>query len=53
MTRHLDTIKFESRREVETLMDVISKYVEQTPEAKKNDTLRQFYDLLDIIDLEW
>lgn len=50
---YLDSIKFESRRELEELMDVIEKYVQQNPKEKDNETLEIFYRLLDSIHMSW
>lgn len=47
MTRELASIEFESRAEVRELMRVINEYV------KQNATLERFFDLLDIMDMEW
>ena len=34
----MDKIQFESRREIETIMNAISKYVEQNSEENENET---------------
>lgn len=53
MQRNMDTIQFESRREIENLMEVIDKYVSQNPAEKNNKTLERFSDLLDVMHMEW
>lgn len=53
MKRNMDTIQFEHRKEVEEIINVISKYVKQNPEEKNNETLKKLYSLLDIMDMEW
>lgn len=53
MTRELASIEFESRAEVRELMRVIDEYVKQNPKEKENATLERFFDLLDIMDMEW
>lgn len=53
MTKYMDTIKFESRTELEELMIVIDKYVKQNPKEKQNKTLKRFFDLLDVMHMEW
>lgn len=53
MKKNMDTIQFESRREIQTLMEVIDKYVKQNPKEKENKTLERFFDLLDVMDMEW
>lgn len=49
----MNKIQFESRSEIIELMNVISKYVGQNPKEKKNKALERFYDLLDMMDMEW
>lgn len=53
MKRDMDTIKFDERYEVEELINVIAKYVNQNPSEKENKTLKRFYDLLDVMEMEW
>lgn len=53
MKKNLDTIQFESRAEIRELMKVIDKYVKQNPAEKNNKTLEQFFDLIDVMDMEW
>lgn len=53
MQRSLDTVQFESRAEVEEIMNAIAKYVEANPKEKENKVLKQFYNYLDIMDMEW
>ena len=45
--------QFEYRYEVQELMKVIDKYVKQNPAEKENKTLERFFDLLDVMDMEW
>ena len=53
MNRNMDTIQFESRTEIRELMNVIDKYIKQNSKEKKNKTLEQFFDLLDVMEMEW
>lgn len=53
MKKSLDTIKFESRSELEELMKAINKYIKQNPSEKDNRTLERLYDLLDTMHMEW
>lgn len=53
MQRNMDTIQFESRNEINELMKVIDKYVKQNPKEKQNKILERFFDLLDVMDMEW
>ena len=50
MKKEMDKIQFEYRYE---LMKVIDKYVKQNPAEKENKTLERFFDLLDVMDMEW
>ena len=51
--KEMDKIQFEYRYEVQELMKVIDKYVKQNPSEKENKTLERFFDLLDVMDMEW
>lgn len=53
MKRNMGTIQFESRTEIHELMEVINKYVKQNPTERKNTTLKRFFDLLDVMEMEW
>lgn len=53
MKRNMDTIQFEYRDEIQELMEVIDKYVKQNPSEKENKTLERFFNLLDVMDMEW
>ena len=53
MQKNLDTIQFEYRYEIQEIMKMIDKYIKQNPEEKKNKTLERFFDLLDVMDMEW
>lgn len=53
MKKDMDCIQFESRREIEEIMQVIDKYVKQNPAEKNNKTLELFFNLLDVMHMEW
>lgn len=53
MIRELASIEFEYRAEVQELMRVIDVYIKQNPKEKENKTLERFFDLLDVMDMEW
>lgn len=53
MKKDMDCIQFESRREIEEIMQVIDKYVKQNPAEKNNKTLERFFNLLDVMHMEW
>lgn len=53
MQKILDKIQFEYRSEIQELINVIEKYVDAYPKEKDNNTVKEFYDLLDAMDMEW
>lgn len=53
MKLDMDTIQFEYRAEVQELMNVVGKYVSEHPEEKNNQTLKEFYEKLDVMDMSW
>lgn len=53
MKKEMDKIQFDSQVELQELMKVIDKYVKQNPKEKQNEILERFFDLLDIMDMEW
>lgn len=53
MKQNQDTIQFESRREIEKIQVMIAKYVEQNPEEKKNETIKELYQKLEVMHMAW
>lgn len=53
MKRIMDEIQFESQTEVGEIMHVLEKYVEAYPKEKDNETIKELYDLLNIMEMEW
>ena len=53
MKKDMDKIQCAYRYEVQELMKVIDKYVKQNTAEKENKTLERFFDLLDVMDMEW
>lgn len=53
MKKNMDTIQFESRAEIRELMKMINRYLKQNPAEKGNNTLERFFNLLDVIEMEW
>ena len=53
MKLNMDTIQFESHSEVEKMIEVIEKYVDAYPREKDNSTVKEFYNLLDVMDISW
>jgi hypothetical protein len=46
-------IEFESKTEVENIMQAIEKYMQQNPEEKENSDLKQLYEYLDVMHMCW
>lgn len=53
MKRDCASIEFESRREVEILMQMVEQYAKDHPSEKEMETVKEFYSHLDIIDMCW
>ena len=53
MKKNMDTIQFESRAELGELLNMIDKYVKAFPKEKENQTLKEFYNLIDAMEMEW
>lgn len=51
MQKSLDKIQFESRGEIQEIMQVIEQYRKDHPE--ENRVLTRFYNLLDVMEMEW
>lgn len=53
MKQDMDKIQFESRAEIGELIRVVEKYVDTYPKEKDNKTLKEFYNLLDVMEMGW
>lgn len=53
MKKDMDAIQFESRAEVGKLIRVLEKYVDAYPKEKDNQTVKELYNLLDVMEMEW
>lgn len=53
MKKNMDKIQFESRTEIADIMKVIDKYIKQNPLETQNKTAEKFFDLLDVMLMEW
>lgn len=53
MKKDMDKIQFESRREVGEMLRVLEKYVDAYPKEKDNRTVKELYNLLDVMEMEW
>ena len=51
--KNMDSIQFESRTEIVDLMKVIDKYIKQNPAETQNKTAERFFDLMDVMLMEW
>ena len=50
MKRNSDTIQFEYRSEIRSIMSALEETLKKDPE---NQDIKRLYDLLDIMDMEW
>lgn len=53
MKKNMDSIQFESRAEVGEIIRVLEKYVDAYPKEKDNKTVKEMYNLLDVMEMEW
>ena len=53
MKKNMDTIQFEYKWEIQEMLQIIEKYVDAYPREKGNKTLKEFYDLRDVMDMTW
>ena len=53
MKKELDKIQFESRAEVGEIIKVLEKYVDAYPKEKDNRIVKELYNLLDVMEMEW
>lgn len=49
----MDKVQFEYRAEVQEMMRVLEKYVDAYPKEKDNQTVKEFYNLLDAMNMGW
>lgn len=53
MRKSNDKIQFESRVEIGELIKVLEKYVDAYPKEKDNKTVKEFYNYLEVMEMEW
>lgn len=53
MRKDMDAIQFESREEVREILRILKNYTEKCPQEKENPTVKQLYNLLDVMEMEW
>ena len=53
MKKKMDKIQFESRTEVRKIISVLEKYVDAYPQENNNRTVKELYNLLDVMEMEW
>ncbi len=53
MKKGMDKIQFESRAEVGEMIRVMEKYVDAYPKEKDNKTVKELYNLLNSMEMEW
>ena len=50
MKRNSDTIQFEYRSEIRSIISALEETLKKEPE---NQDVKRLYDLLDVMDMEW
>lgn len=53
MKQCMDKIQFESRSEIGEIIRVLEKYVDAYPKEKDNQTVKELYNLLDVMEMGW
>ena len=53
MTKNMDTIKFESRVEIDEVQDALDTFLKDHPDTRSKDTVKRLSDLLDAMYMEW
>ena len=49
----MDQIQFESRYEIEEVVNALDTYLEEHPQSRSKNTVQKMKDLLDIMHMEW
>lgn len=53
MKQVLDKIQFESRIEIDEVVECLHTFLEEHPDASGKETVRELSDLLDVMYMEW
>ena len=53
MQQNMDTIKMESRREIEDLMVALDQYVKDHPKERETKTVQELFHILDVMHMTW
>ena len=48
-----DTLQFESRAELQEMMEMVTKYIRAYPADKDNAIVRDFYYKLELMEMTW
>lgn len=53
MQRNMDTIQFESRRELEEIGIALQEYMDKHPDKAEDSSVKELFNLLDCMHMEW
>lgn len=53
MKKIMDKIQFESRHEIDTVMNALDTFLEEHPDEKEKETIKKLSSLLDVMYMEW
>ena len=53
MTKGNDNIQFESRYEIDEIVSALETFLQEHPEAREKETVKQLCNLLDVMYMEW
>ncbi len=53
MKKNMDKIQFESRHEIDRVIDALDTFLKEHPDAGGKETVKQLSGLLDAMYMEW
>lgn len=53
MQKNMDKIRFESRYEIDEVVEALETFTKEHPNARQKDTVKRLCDLLDVMYMEW
>lgn len=53
MQKNMDKIQFESRCEIDEIVDALDTYQKEHPKSRSKETVQKMLDLLNMMYMEW
>lgn len=53
MKKNMDKIQFESRYEIDEVVDALDTFLKEHPDARSKETVEELSHLLDVMYMEW